>query len=203
MRKTLVELAHRLAQHPLSFHYLRKLPEFGYSATKTRLRVLLERLSPQRVLDAGCGTGEFAHLFNPAGYVGIDIHAGYVRLARRMNSSHHFESADFITWEGRGERFDLVLINGVLHHLGDPDARALLETALHHTAPGGSLLLVEDVRLPNEPFGTELIHWLDEGEFIRTPEAWRELVETLIPIEQGETFRSGLCAYYWMLCRVP
>lgn len=30
MKKALVELAHRLAQHPLSFHYLRKLPELGY-----------------------------------------------------------------------------------------------------------------------------------------------------------------------------
>jgi 2-polyprenyl-3-methyl-5-hydroxy-6-metoxy-1,4-benzoquinol methylase len=203
MRKTLVKLAHRLAQHPLSFHYLRKLPELNYSATKARLRVLLKGLSPQRVLDAGCGTGEFAHLCNPTGYVGIDVHAGYVHLARRMNSSHRFECADVITWEGRGERFDLVLINGVLHHLGDPEARGLLETALRHASRGGTLLLVEDVRLPNAPFGTELIHWLDEGEFIRTPEAWRDLVETVIPIEQGETFRSGLCAYYWMLCRVP
>jgi 2-polyprenyl-3-methyl-5-hydroxy-6-metoxy-1,4-benzoquinol methylase len=203
MRKTLVNLAHRLAQHPLSFHYLRKLPELNYAATKTRLRVLLERLSPERVLDAGCGTGEFAHLFDATGYVGVDVHPGYVHLARRMNSSHRFECADVINWEGRGERFDLVLINGVLHHLSDHDARGLLETALRHAARGGTLLLIEDVRLPNPPLGTELIHWLDEGEFIRTPEAWRDLVETVIPIERGETFRSGLCAYYWMLCYVP
>ena len=87
-------LADRLAGNPLAFHYLRKLPEFNYQATKARIRRVLGRSGAVRVLDLGCGTGEFAALFEPAGYVGVDIHPGYVRLATRLHPKHRFVCAD-------------------------------------------------------------------------------------------------------------
>jgi len=194
-------LADRLAENPLCFHYLRKLPELNYRATKRRLRALSGRLPQARVLDAGCGTGEFARLFDPARYLGVDVHPGYVAFARRRNPRHRFECADVIAWPGAGEPFDLLLVNGVLHHLDDAAAKALLQAVLAQARPGATLVVIEDVELPRAGLGTTLVHSLDHGHFIRGPEAWTRLVGSIVPIDESESYVSGLCPYQMMVAR--
>ena len=196
-------LADRLADNPLAFHYLRKLPELNYRATKDRLRRLLAHSGAERVLDLGCGTGEFAALFDPAGYVGVDAHPGYVRLAVRLQPRHRFVCADALAWPGDGAPFDLALVNGVMHHLDDPTARGLLESARRHMRPGGTFVVIEDVDLPGARAGTILVHALDHGEHIRTAEEWLRLVEGVFSVEERETYRSGLCPYLLMVGHKP
>jgi SAM-dependent methyltransferase len=197
------ELADRLAERPLAFHWLRKLPELNYRATKSRLRALIERVQPARVLDAGCGTGEFAGLFAPEGYLGVDLHPGYVRLAARHHPRHRFVAADLVDWPGDGEPFDLVLINGVLHHLDDDTARRVLASVLRHARTGGTLCVIEDVHLPRAGAAASMVHALDHGHFIRGPEAWMALVGEFLPIAESETYTSGVCPYHWMVGRKP
>jgi SAM-dependent methyltransferase len=196
-------LADRLAESPLAFHYLRKLPELGYHATKRRLRALAAEQREGLVLDAGCGTGEFAPLFDPARYVGVDIHPGFVEFARRHNPRHRFEHADVIAWPGAGEPFAFVLVNGVLHHLDDATARALLQAVLAQARPGATLVVIEDVELPRAGLGARLVHGLDHGHFIRGPDDWTRLVAGLVPIERSESYVSGVCPYQMMVCRRP
>ena len=196
----LKRLTHELAGWPFLFHWLRKLPEANYRATKTRLKALRERLAPERVLDLGSGTGEFAGLFDPAGYLGVDIHPGYTRFAARNHPQHRFVCADAMTWPGEGRLFDLALMNGVHHHHDDAGARALLEAALRHTRTGGWLLVIEDTDVPGRP-AASLVHSLDEGSFIRTPDAWMRLVGACAAIEQSETYVIGVSPYHLMLAR--
>jgi len=195
-------LTHELANSPFLFHWLRKLPEANYRATKARLAALRDRLAPERVLDLGCGTGEFAGLFDARGYLGIDVHPGYVRFAARARPSHRFVCADALTWSGDGEPFDLVLTNGVLHHHDEATARQLLLAGLRHVRSGGWLTVIEDAHLAGRR-GAALIHALDEGDFVRTPEAWRNLVGACVPLEHEETYVSGICPYHLMLARKP
>lgn len=192
-------LVDRMAEQPLLFHYLRKLPELNYRATKARIRRALARVGPRRVLDLGCGTGEFAALFPPESYLGVDIHPGYVRLAARLRPAHRFVCADATRWPGDGAPFDLTLVNGVLHHLDDGTARALLAAAVRHTRSGGALLVIEDADVPEAGPLSRLVHALDHGHFIRTPEVWSDLVREFVRVEESETYRSGLCPYHLVL----
>lgn len=189
----------RMAEQPLLFHYLRKLPELNYRATKARIRRILALRAPRRVLDLGCGTGEFADLFEPEGYLGLDVHPGYVALARRLRPRHRFECHDGTAWAGDGEPFDLTLVNGVLHHLDDATARALLRAALSHTKQGGSLVVIEDAEVANAGLLAGLVHALDHGHFIRSPETWARLVGEFFRVEESETYRSGICPYHLMV----
>jgi SAM-dependent methyltransferase len=195
--------AERLAERPETFHWLRKLPEWNSRATKRQIARVRAQLGSPDVLDCGSGTGEFAPLFDPERYLGVDIHPGYVAFAQRRHPHHRFAVADLSRWGGDGRRFDLVLVNGVLHHLDDGDARAVLDTAVRQLAPGGSLLVIEDVRLPRAGLVTRLVHWLDYGRHIRDTAAWRALVGQVLPIERCETYTSGWCPYQLMLCRAP
>lgn len=196
----LKRLTHRLADEPFLFHWLRKIPEANYRATKARLAALVERIAPERAIDVGCGTGEFASLFSPEGYLGIDVHPGYTRFASRIHPRHRFVCADVLTWSGDGQLFDLALTNGVLHHHDDATARSLLRAALEQTRPGGRLVVIEDAHVPRRPFAA-LVHALDEGDFVRTPEAWMELVNGCARIEHAESFVSGVCPYHLMVAR--
>jgi len=198
----LKRLTHKVADSPFLFHWLRKVPEANYRATKSRLTALRDRIAPARVLDLGCGTGEFASIFEPAGYLGIDVHPGYLRFASRLHPQHRFVCADAMTWPGDGSPFDLTLTNGVHHHHDDAGARALLQAALRHTRPGGWLVVIEDTHLPGRP-AASLVHALDEGSFVRAPDAWMRLVGECVAIEQSETYVSGVCPYQLMLARRP
>jgi SAM-dependent methyltransferase len=193
-------LTHQLADTPFLFHWLRKLPEANYRATKARISALRERAAPERVLDVGCGTGEFASLFAPRTYLGIDLHPGYVRFAARTNPRHRFLCADALSWPGDGRPFDLRLVNGVLHHHDDATARALLQAVLRHTRAGGWLVVIEDAHVPGRP-AAALVHAMDEGSFVRPPEAWMKLVGACAPVEHAETYTSGICPYHLMLAR--
>ncbi|MGH7287987.1 MAG: class I SAM-dependent methyltransferase [Myxococcota bacterium] len=193
-------LTHELADSPFLFHWLRKLPEANYRATKARLSALRDRIAPERVIDLGCGTGEFAALFAPAGYLGLDIHPGYVRFAARAHRQHRFVCADALGWTGDGRPFDLALTNGVLHHHDDASAGSFLQAALRHTRPGGWLVVIEDTHLPGRP-AAALVHALDEGAFVRTPDAWRKLVGACASIAHEETYVSGICPYHLMVAR--
>jgi SAM-dependent methyltransferase len=197
-------LADRLAANPLLFHTLRKIPEFNYRATKARLKGVHGQLgTAPRVLDAGCGTGEFSHLFDPGGYLGVDIDSGYVRFARKRNPSHRYECADMTTWPESVGRFDLILVNGVLHHLDDSTARLFLRSALSHADDAATCVVIEDTKLPNEGIGTGLVHYLDHGEFIRKPEDWTRLLGPLLDVERSEGFSSGLCSYFMIVGSKP
>ena len=194
--------ADRLAERPLLFHYLRKLPEMNYRATKVRIAAIRDALGRPRVLDAGCGTGEFAHLFDASTYVGVDVCEPYVRFARRRSPGRRFESADVATWNWDGPPFDLVLVNGVLHHLDDATALGVLRRSAALGRPGATLLVIEDVERRASGIGTRLVHALDHGRFIRTSASWEALVSRVAPVERSESYASGLCPYHLMLCKM-
>jgi len=225
MMDAIRRLADRLAETPATFHWLRKLPEANYRETKRRIARVLEQVEadlasrcprgePQasgeggaegahqlaKVLDLGCGTGEYAELFDPGRYLGVDIHPGYVAFAQRRRPAHRFLVADVRTWSGEDQRFDLVMVNGVLHHLDDTGVQEFLRTAQRLTAPGGTLLVIEDVDLAEPPLGTRLVHLLDHGEHIRDAARWQALISAVAPIARSETYVSGICPYHLMVC---
>ena len=191
----------RVAASPFWFHYLRKLPERNYRATKARIAEVRNRVAGPRVLDLGCGTGEFAGLFDPAAYLGVDVSERYVRFGRRLNPAYRFECADAIRWHGAGGAFDLVLVNGVLHHLDASTASSFLRAALRHAAPGATLLVIEDAELAESGVATRLVHRMDAGHHIRTPAEWLALVSSVALVARSDAYRSGVCPYFLMECR--
>jgi SAM-dependent methyltransferase len=116
---------------------------------------LLERLelhAGSRVLDLGCGTGEWlvrAATATPGSRgVGVDTSAAAVRTAREAIAHHGLgdrvvvEQADAGTWPAArsgGAGSDAVLCVGVSHVFGG--LAGTLAAARRHLAPGGRVLL--------------------------------------------------------------
>src|SRR5205823_2181998 len=78
------------------------------------------RGSPRRVLDAGCGNGDFAAVIAAPEVVCVDASEAAVEAARRQGLTAQVAALEHLPF-GDGT-FDLVTYNWVLYHLSDPEA---------------------------------------------------------------------------------
>jgi 2-polyprenyl-3-methyl-5-hydroxy-6-metoxy-1,4-benzoquinol methylase len=125
-------------------HYagFRDDPVFRRAAT----RVLTDDVRPlvappARLLDVGCGNGEFLRVARDAGYrvCGIDISAASADLVRRHGIDVRVGDLRAPGVFRDDERFDLITFWDVVEHL--PDPRSFLARARELLAPGGHVLV--------------------------------------------------------------
>lgn len=97
------------------------------------------------ILDAGCGTGgatiALARQFPDSKVTGIDISPQSLEIAKEKSrdiSNIEFHSANLLDFD-LGEKFDVVLSMGVLHHLANPVIG--LKNLKKHLLPGGRIIL--------------------------------------------------------------
>lgn len=104
-----------------------------------RLRAVRPFIDGGRVLDMGCGTGSLADVVAPQQYLGVDIDAESVRLARRRYPEHTFLTLDEFH-DGRPlPGFDVIVALAVIEHLADPGGWLARLTAC--LSPGGRIVL--------------------------------------------------------------
>jgi SAM-dependent methyltransferase len=166
-------------------------------ATKAR-RWVSERFwqarAGQKVVDIGCGPGSIVHML-PAGvkYVGFDISDEYISSARAK-----FEGdPDKMFLVGVAEDYvddlpaqmqgaDLVIINGLLHHLDDDAALTALKLARASLAPDGRLVCLEACFLVSQAPMARWVLKQDRGKNVRTEPEWKALVVQVF--EKSESY---------------
>jgi len=128
-----------------------------------------------RVLELGCGPGTNAHLFDPQGFVGIDLSPHYVEAARRRNRGR-FVCGDAATFDLADEApFDRVFINSLLHHLRDEQVESLLTRAAGTLAAHGEIHVL-DLTLPRRPSVARFLARADRGGFVRPLATWKVML---------------------------
>lgn len=153
----------------------------------------LERLTKEhfiapdggKVLDLGCGFGDFApHFSSRCEYLGIDHNESYIETAREMNAG---SSARFIVADvadpivGESGPFDLIMMSGVLHHLPSQAIRELAHLVRSLLAPGGRFVAVEPVFDPDQRLTARLTIAADRGRFARDEDGYRTLLHEAFP----------------------
>jgi ubiquinone/menaquinone biosynthesis C-methylase UbiE len=111
-------------------------------------------LTPQSVLDAGCGTGRVAIEMARQGIevVGVDVDASMLDTARRLAPDIEWIEHDVTTLE-LGRVFDIVVMAGNVPLFTRPGTHtALIAGCGRHVAPGG--LLVAGFQIKGE-YGIE------------------------------------------------
>src|SRR5687768_12768248 len=96
----------------------------GQEARKWLARNIWKLKGGERVVDIGCGAGAVLdHLPGDSDYLGIDVSEIYIGAARKKYTNASFflgTALDFIRQDNsRLNNTDLVLCNGLLHHLSD------------------------------------------------------------------------------------
>jgi len=135
-----------------------------------------------RVIDIGCGPGHIAaRLPAEIDYVGFDTDADYIAFAQRTfgGPKRAFHCALFD--EARAKALapaDAVMMNGVLHHMSDADARATLSAIAAVLAPAGALFTLDGAYRTGQG---ALVKWLldnDRGDHVRPAAAYADLLKS-------------------------
>ena len=138
--------------------------------------------SGDKVIDIGCGPGV---IFNslPKGitYLGFDISEPYIRKAQELYGT---QATFLVSSVGEllkkpDERFnnaDLVICNGLLHHLSDEESLEVLRFAHGVLKPGGRLVCEEPSFLIKQHWPSRFVMGLDRGNHVRNEREWKALV---------------------------
>jgi SAM-dependent methyltransferase len=154
-----------------------------------------------RVIDIGCGPGDvLPFLPSDIEYVGFDPSAPYIRLAERRFAGRPRVTflrgvvRDFAA-DPRFQDADLVLCNGVLHHLDDREASEVLALARKMLKAGGAFRCLEASYLVHQGRLSRWLMGLDRGANIRCEAEWKALM--------GGVFDSYLTRIATGLIRFP
>jgi 2-polyprenyl-3-methyl-5-hydroxy-6-metoxy-1,4-benzoquinol methylase len=142
--------ADRLLSHPVGTVVEGKFAVNIYQAPVLR-RLLADYPGRRaRILDVGCGPGDFVLALAALGFeaVGLDYTPAFLETAalRADNDARHFRVAPlFLLGELQDQApsrpFDAITLNDVVEHVSRKELRALLETCRLRLAPGGRLLV--------------------------------------------------------------
>ena len=148
-----------------------------------RLRAMERHLplpSAGVIVDIGCGPGALrSHLPRTCRYIGYDTDQRYIDHAR----IHHADNADYHCriFDGaesaRVRPADVIMMNGLLHHLTDSQARTLLQDAFAALPPGGRIFTLDGCYTAGQTrFRKVLLDW-DRGEHVRTANGYAGLFD--------------------------
>ncbi len=137
-----------------------------------------------RVLDIGCGPAAFyarsQPMAVPFAYVGIEPNRDYVARARTR-----FSDIDIYCGTVRDVGsdvqgvFNLIVLEGVLHHIDDDSATEALNFARERLAPGGRVVTLDPVLVEGQHPVARALARLDRGRNVRTLIGYRDLVGTV------------------------
>ncbi|GEM_PF-723392 len=116
------------------------------SARWTKWLSLAEGLIPgRRLIDLGCGTGEFLNFARFRGWdvSGVDYDPSNIRTAKELYQIPG-TVCDLTRWPDDGTRYDLITLFDILEHFVNPNE--ILETCRERLADSGALLIA----VPND-----------------------------------------------------
>ncbi|MBA7691237.1 Ubiquinone biosynthesis O-methyltransferase [subsurface metagenome] len=126
---------------PETPYAMRKRIQFIYGEIEKRIRNVEDR-AKIRILDIGCGTGEYITI--PLGRLGatitgIDTHQPSIEHARQRNPYENVHFQCVSVDELSDQQFDFVICSEVLEHLGEP--AKMLESMKKLLKPGGVCII--------------------------------------------------------------
>ena len=182
---------------PWFFVNARSVLHNGFRVERSFLAGNLSRDS--KVLDFGCGTGQFSVL--AALYAGVDIEGPHIRYAQR-----NFPGKEFVFFGGdfsvplESELFDAVFCIHVVHHVPPEGERVFREEVLRLLKKGGRILIADHLPVANQ--GNVLSKFLlsiDRGKFPRLPEQTATIFGESVRIISKENVKSGPYSMYLLV----
>ena len=152
-----------------------------------------------RVLDIGSGPAAFLSQYQSFGsfeYVAIDPSERYIATAERRfpgQGTYLVGTTESVDGEALGS-FDLVIADGVFHHVSDAQAVDIARFAKARLRPGGCFVTFDPVVVEDQRPVAALLKRMDRGALIRQADQYRALLEQVFePAEvHGAVHRDQL-----------
>ncbi len=153
-----------------------------------KYRMCIERfLAPvngKKILDIGCGCADILALLpRDVDYVGFDMSPAYIAYARKRfgHRARFFNRrVSDIDLQNLG-LFDIVIADGLLHHLNDAEARDLFRIGFCALHDSGFMFTADPTLVENQDFISRRISLMDRGRHVRSPNAYQKIAKLVFP----------------------
>jgi SAM-dependent methyltransferase len=201
-----MSLRERVLALPTAYRTFIRLIGGGY--LRTYVDDYLQPRTNEQVLDVGCGPGDIFPFLPDVRYVGVDLSPDYIAAARkRYGTQGEFKCQDVADLAASEPgSFDLVMANGLLHHLDDNLVAHLMNIARQVLKPGGRLVTLDGCWLPGQSWVARYLLSKDRGQFVRDEASYLALARRSFGEVKGHIRHDLLRIPYThiiMVCRKP
>jgi cyclopropane fatty-acyl-phospholipid synthase-like methyltransferase len=152
--------------------------------TRSHLALVINATSGDRVLDIGCGTASVLKYLPNVSYLGIDFSPKYIARAKKQygeRGDFRCVSVDELSVES-SERFDRILLLGVIHHLNNEQVESLMKVIDGLLVETGQLITHDPVFVNGQSKIAKFFLKNDRGSFVRYEQEYVELIESSMKI---------------------
>jgi SAM-dependent methyltransferase len=167
-----------ILKFPLVYQTFQNLGGF-FGARVKSIKAYLPISSGQKVVDIGCGPGFIVkHLPPGISYLGLDTDESYIAYASaRFGDKGRFMCQIFDERSARDHApVDIMMMNGVLHHMSDTEVHRNLAVVKQALGAGGRLFTLDGCYVDGQPALARILLKSDRGQHVRTPEHYRSLM---------------------------
>ena len=171
-----MDLREQILKRPSAYLFFQWLVG-GSRARRLLIDHFVRPVPHMRLLDVGCGPAHVLQWLPEVDYTGTDMDAEAIEYARQT----YGHRARFLRTDPAEPvpadigSFDVIMMNGVMHHLDDVTLVATLAQLAGCLAPGGRLVTLDGCYFPDT---RGLRAWLlanDRGKHVRTEAEYRAL----------------------------
>ena|SRR5258706_7970684 len=187
---------YRLTQIPLIYKAIPHLLPRKNALSKF-VAEMIQPIVGEAVLDLGCGPGTFCPFLAGTHYKGIDLNVAHIAAARERFKGLDFECCDagaFLT--STNQKFDLILLIGLLHHLDDNHVLSVMRGCLQVLNVGGRIVALDPAFEEHQNPIAYALARLDSGRNVRYQDQYLKLVQEIFPNSSGFLRRDLLRVPY-------
>ena len=161
------------------------------SSTKYLTDMFIQPKSGDNILDFGSGTGSlfnFLNLVDGITYTGVEPNANYISTCRvnfRNFSNASFYTGSIETVKSFDEKFDLIIVFAVLHHLDLSSWPGIIDSLHGKLKKSGRLILMDNILHDGQSFISRTLVKLDRGQSILHEKDYRDVL-----IRSGHSFET-------------
>jgi len=152
----------------------------SHAKYKMYLDRFLTPVHGKRILDIGCGCADILTVLpHNVEYVGYDVNSRYIEYARRKfghRGTFYNQRVNNIVIEDNLP-FDIVLADGILHHLSDEEAAELFTISHKALYDTGFLFTADPTLVENQGFVSRRISMMDRGRHVRPPQEYQRIAQ--------------------------
>ena len=164
-----------MLSHPFIYQAFQEAGGF-FSARIKAISEFIDIQPGMRVIDIGCGPGYIVkHLPPGLDYLGFDIDPSYIAHAnQKFGGRGGFHCCVFDAAAARDfAPADIVMMNGVLHHISDTELAETLQNVRAVMRPGGLLLSLDGCFREGQGRFRKWLLDKDRGHFVRDVRGYR------------------------------